>query len=535
MARGALHARRGHRRRGSAGLILGLALAACAKQEAGGGAPSAGRRLVATDARTLAASADGAWLAFRDGCKEARGQYLPPGTASCDLRVVPTAGGDARKIAGAVTTLPHAAVWHPRAPLLAVLADHDYLTGTGRLVTSAGGGGPTVVADGVGFFGFVPDDERVAAITGGRLVTAAAGGPAEAVPGAEGLTSFELDPAWRSPGAGPAALLRKPARAGGAPFAQGRDGKPTELAASAGDYAYARGGGAYAYGALGKEGYDLLVAQRGAAPRLAGKAVRTFAFSPDGKALAFVEGAKPGKEGDLRAGPVEGPWALLGKDVGELVWARGARRLAWLEAYDPRVRSGTAAVGGPGIPKRSFGRAVTDLELSQDGRTLAYLQHTSRGGYSVDLWVAPVDGDGAPVQVAAGVFGFAFSPDSRFIYYRTRCVRNAEACDLERVPAAGPIPGKPPEVLAQGLKSFEFDARDPDRVLVGWQRTDRVALDIGVLEHGTLVRIDTHVQPGTALLVGPDSRRVAYVVVDPKRAGVWVTDIAAAAAAAAAR
>jgi hypothetical protein len=178
------------------------------------------------------------------------------------------------------------------------------------------------------------------------------------------------------------------------------------------------------------------------------------------------------------------------------------------------------------LPHRTFGKNVTDIEISADGRAVAWLQHTSRGGYSVDLRLAAVEGDAPPALVAGGVFGFAFSPDSQFLYYRTRCVRNGEACDLERVPAAGLAPGKAPEVLAPGVKSFEFDPRAPGRLLVAWQRTERAALDIGVWEQGKLVRVDTVVLPGSAFLLG-GTRRVAYVVVDPKRAGVYVADLPA--------
>jgi dipeptidyl aminopeptidase/acylaminoacyl peptidase len=209
--------------------------------------------------------------------------------------------------------------------------------------------------------------------------------------------------------------------------------------------------------------------------------------------------------------------------VGELAWARRAPRLAWLEGYDPRVRSGSAGAGGPAA-RRTFGKNVTDVEISPDGRAVAYLQHTTRGGYSVDLFLAPVDGRAAPASVAPGVFGFSFSPDSAFLYYRTRCGRNGEACDLERVPAGGLPPGKPPEVIAQGVKSFEFDPRDAGRLLLGWQRADRAALDIGVWEGGRLVRVDAVVLPGSAFLL-PGARRVAYVVLDPKRAGVYVADL----------
>jgi hypothetical protein len=55
---------------------------------------------------------------------------------------------------------------------------------------------------------------------------------------------------------------------------------------------------------------------------------------------------------------------------------------------------------------------------------------------------------------------------------------------------------------------------------------DRAALDIGVWERGRIVRVDTLVLPGSAFLVA-GTRRVAYAVVDPKRAGVYVADLPA--------
>jgi hypothetical protein len=117
------------------------------------------------------------------------------------------------------------------------------------------------------------------------------------------------------------------------------------------------------------------------------------------------------------------------------------------------------------------------------------------------------------------VFGFAFSPDGRWLYYRTRCVRNAEACDLERVPAAGLAEGGKPDAVAPGVKSFEFDPRDPGRLLVTWQRMDMVALDVAVWADGKLTNVETGVLPGSARFLGPYSRRVAYVVADRKRQG----------------
>jgi hypothetical protein len=79
--------------------------------------------------------------------------------------------------------------------------------------------------------------------------------------------------------------------------------------------------------------------------------------------------------------------------------------------------------------------------------------------------------------------------------------------------------------VAEGVKSFEFDPRDAGRLLVGWQRKDLVALDLAVWEQGRLTRVDSTVLPGSARFLGPDSRRIAYVVVEPRRQGVYVAEL----------
>jgi hypothetical protein len=527
-------------RRRALGLALALGLGCGSRPEGGAAGEGAGlgKRIHEGAVRSLAASADGAWIAFLDGCAEARAPVLPPGTASCDLRVVSSAGGEARRIARAVTTLPHGYAWHPGADLLAALAEYDYVQGSGQLVVASGGGVGAPVADGVSFHGFVPGDARVAAVAGGRLVAAKAGGPPEWMPGADGITSFDINPAWKdlAPDA-VSSLLRRPAQAGGVLLAVRRDGRVEPAGKGAGDYAFAPGGAAYAFTARAGDGYELWLAAGGRTAPL-GKGVTTFAFSRGGEAIAWIGGVRPGAQGELMVAPVPAagagrpapsrspPPVALGREVGEFSWAARAPRLAWLDRYDPRVRAGRAAAGGLDLPPRTFASDVSELAISPDGRRLAWLQHTTRGGYSVDLALASLDApkEAAPRSVARGVFGFAFSPDARWLYYRTRCTRNAEACDLDRIPVDGDAATKP-EAIAQGVKSFEFDPRDPGRLLLGWQRMDLVALDVGVWRDGKLAAVDRAVVPGSARFLGPDSRRLVYAVAHPKRAGVYVAEL----------
>jgi hypothetical protein len=478
--------------------------------------------------RALKASSDGAWLAFLDACSDVRGaQALPPQTASCALRVIGADGGAPRDVAGAVTTLPYGFGWSPRGDVLAALAEYDYVRGAGTLFVLRDGAEAARVAEGVTFVSFVPGDGRVLAIAGGRLLAVTPGAPPQWFAGTEGLTSFEIHPAWGERAAEVAALARRSAQGGGALLAvPAKGGAPTQVALRTGDYAFAPGGRAYAFTVQAANGYELRLAAGGPARSLARQA-HGFAFSPDGDAIAFVSEAEPGRQGNLHVGALGKPDALVGREVGEFHWAARAARLAWLEAYDPRVRAGTLGAGAPGAPPRVYARNVSNFEISPDGKHVAFLQHTTRGGYSVDLAVAHLEAKGPPAQqpIARGVFGFAYAPDGAWLYYRTRCTRNAEACDLERVPAEGPPQGAKPELIAQAVKSFEFDPRDAGRLLVTWQRMDMAALDLGVWEKGRLTRIDTAALPGTAQFLGPDSRRIAYAVVHPKRAGVYVAEV----------
>jgi dipeptidyl aminopeptidase/acylaminoacyl peptidase len=280
-------------------------------------------------------------------------------------------------------------------------------------------------------------------------------------------------------------------------------------------------GDAWAFTLVRPGGTELRLGRGDAVATLAGGA-RTLAFSADGAALAWVSEAAPGKQGDLHVARLGRPPVTLGREVGEHRWAARAPRLAWLERYDPRTRAGVVGAGGPELAPRTFGRGVTDFELSPEGDRLAFLRHTTEGGYSVNLELAEVEAPAGtpPRTVARGVFGFAFSPDGRWLLYRTRCTRQAEACDLERLALAG-APGAGPEELARGVKSFEFDPRDPGRLLLSWQRADSTALDLAVWQ-GRLVAVDQGVLPGSARFLAPDSRRLAYAVVQPRRAGLYV-------------
>jgi hypothetical protein len=213
--------------------------------------------------------------------------------------------------------------------------------------------------------------------------------------------------------------------------------------------------------------------------------------------------------------------------VGEVRWAPRGSALAWLAEFEPGMRSGALTVrASPGAAPVRLASKVSAYEFSPDGRALAFLEHVVQGGYSVDLQLARL-GDGAPrpETVARGVFGFDFAPEGDFLYYRTGCVQGGESCDLERIPAAGLAPGAKPERVAEAVKTFDFDRRTPQRLLLAMQRPDGTPLALGVWRAGTLTSVDRGFVAGTAVFLGPDSSRLAYAVQEKGRDGVYVAQL----------
>jgi hypothetical protein len=497
-------------------LVTLLALSACSRGPSD--VPhSLGRRIADADALAVRASPDGAWVAWLSSCEPEKDRTLPAGTASCDLAVAPSAGGAATRLARKVSTL-RAFSWSAGGKGLAALAEYDPASGAGALVAWTPGAEPRRVAEGVTFHAFAREGDALGAVAAGRLLVAA---PPEwrplAVRGAQDVATFEFG------GGSPLTLLaRRTLRAGGDLLAV-REAGAAPVARSVRDYAFAHDGRRFAFTAGAAQA--LQVAWSDAAPSAAlGRDVREFAFSPRGDALAFVANAVPGRQGDLLVALAGRAPRRLAQRVGEPRWALSGERLAWLQEYDPRSRTGALAVGAVGAAPRVVARNVSDFDLTRDGQAVAYLQHVTAGGYSVDLGLVRA-GDPA-VVVARGAFGFSFSPDGKWLYYRSACVREAEACDLLRVPVTGVGAADPKgERIAEGMKSFEFAPETPDRLLVAWARKDRVALDLAVWDSGKLVAVDTFVRPGTAHFFGHDARKLAYAVLDPRRQGVYVAEV----------
>ncbi|HEY6101153.1 MAG TPA: hypothetical protein VIW03_17080, partial [Anaeromyxobacter sp.] len=312
------------RRRTAAFLGL-IAAAGCSSRK--DPPPGLGKAVVSGPVRAFSASPDGAWLAFLDGCRDARSAVLPPQTASCDLTLVAAGGGPGARIAQAVTTLPHGVAWSGDGAL-AALAGYDYPAASGALVFWRGGKTRTL-AEGVTFHGFGAGGE-LGFVAGGKLSVLLPGeaGPRE-VKGADQVASFELAPAADC-GRGEASLVRLAARearaAGGRLLVAGcelREARPLERG-QVGEYGFSRSSPHLAYTVQEKGGAELKLVRTASdgPPSALGKGARIFAFSPSGRSIAFLADAAPGRQGDLHLAAAGEKAVLIARDVGELAWAR---------------------------------------------------------------------------------------------------------------------------------------------------------------------------------------------------------------------
>jgi len=392
------------------------------------------------------------------------------------------------------------------------------------------------------FLSASPDGTRVAWLTGcapapgggkaqfacALLVAPGLGGAAQRV--AEGVAAMGGSFAWGPPS-------RIAFAAGGDLFVASLDGAPARLrgGAGAGSFAFAPAPGkalaALVRGASGARDLAIWREAEGE-PEVLARDVASFAFSPDGALLAAIVGVVPGRDGNLVVVPA-GPAGAEGKEppspvavaraVGEFRWAPGATRLAWLEGFDPRIRAGSLASAVPGGPPVSFATRVTAFELSPSGDQVAFVRHVTDGEYAAQLELSPSQA-AVPGTVTRDAASFDFSPDGRWLYYRSGCAPTGDGCALFRAPAAGLGPGQSPERLADGVAGFALDRWRPDRVLVSFARRDGAGVDLVLWSGGKLAPLDGPVLAGSPRFLPPDGRRVAYVVSLPARAGVHVAD-----------
>ena len=416
-------------------------------------------------------------LAFLDGCQRREGA-VPPAAArrAATCASCRAAGGEARRSRPAVTTLPHGVAWSPDGKALVALADYDHATASGDARAVARRRRPRRSREGVTFHGFGAHGE-LGLVAGGRLSVML---PGDAAPRA-------------GRGRGRGGELRP--RAVAIPSCGGADGAAVRLVArrshAAGGELLVAGcdldGGAAARARAGrrvrlrarerrtsptrcraKEGADAPARADGGArsggrarARRAGVRVRAGRAQPSRSSRDVVPG-QAGEPPPRRAGaPGRRARARGGRVPLGAATRRGSPGSRGTTRASARARSARA---GRDLAPRTFAQNVSDFEISPDGAPRRVpAAHDARrllGGprpRAARRARRPRSRRRRAGRVRLLLLAgraVALLPDA----LRPERARPATSSGSRR---RGPRPARSPRSIAQGVKSFEFDPRDP--------------------------------------------------------------------------
>ena len=162
-----------------------------------------------------------------------------------------------------------------------------------------------------------------------------------------------------------------------------------------------------------------------------------YAWSPNGRMIAYTRGVLPAGDFALRTGVFvmqadgSGKRELpVGDRAGGLNWLPDNRRIAFGRAEGEGVAMWTIDIV-TGAQVKLFDIALTDgsFRLSPDGRSFVFDRFTG----SAQLWVMRLDGSGARAVVKRpGAFGASWSPDGRELAFVIQKSRGAPS-DIYKV------------------------------------------------------------------------------------------------------
>jgi dipeptidyl aminopeptidase/acylaminoacyl peptidase len=255
--------------------------------------------------------------------------------------------------------------------------------------------------------------------------------------------------------------------------------------------------------------------------RLGQTRINSMAWSPDGRRIAFA-GDRQGSYDIWTVTVPGGEVTRLTTDGRYEVfpsWTPDGRTLLYVQLDEDWVDHDVMAMPAEGGPARlvvrdtSFfdygaGRTFGYPMVSPDGRWVLFRSH--RSGW-INYWVAPLDGRGAPRQVApeeADQSGGAWSPDGRSVAFTSN--RNGTH-DLRVAPAAG----GPARVVAAppGMGVIANPAWSPDGRSLAYTLatpTDPGDLYVVPAAGGPPARLTTSTPGGNAAAVLATPEKVTY-------------------------
>jgi hypothetical protein len=459
------------------------------------------------------------------------------------LTIAPASSGPARRLGGGVTNLPGSLVFSADSRHLAFLGGFSVARAKGELrLARTDAGEPEALADSVTFYAFTRDGRSILWVANNELFRrAVAGGEAERLLG--DVAQFEVGPAGR---ASDGWLLVK------RPVSAGRELLLLELATKTA-VPLARGVGLYGFSPDGErfgfvgeklvhEGRaqtqdeaGLYVGIVGQPLRRVAEAATEFKFSPATDRLAYL--APPsGKAvvGDLYVSDGAQAPRKIANRVQQTLFAQDGS-LGLLASYETQAAAGTLGILPPAGPVIEVARNVKQFSFTPKGRQLLFSQAEFRNGaFTLLLGAFPVQG-GAEAKarvVDQGVYGYAVDPAEKLLAYKHRCASDGRSCELSVADLAS---AAAPRRLLSGAAAFEFVPDGSGLVVVTTRRagknTARLLYSLGVIsatEPGAKLRVLDDDTTGEFELLGREGARVAFLVEEPKRPGLYIGERSAA-------
>ena len=547
--------------------VAALAVGGCTSKRTG--PAGVGQRLIEGGGQSMAVAPHSGAVVYLHEPAHPTGKLLPPDAFLGELMLL-APNGAIHSLGAGATNLTGSLAFSSDGREVAFLEHFSFEEHLGELVLANMRVESTPVAPDTSYFGLQPGHDLIGYIAGPTATLKVgtrrleAGGKRNSSAGTQGetgeppsadrlidseVTTFEFVELQDK---SQAILYRMKSSAGGGLRLAGLEQPTTQtLAEHVGDYQVATGGAAVAYTVKAEDGTNDLHAKRwGAADRKLGEQVSSFQFSPDGRYLAYVAGVDPQRLlGDLWIADLEkdAPPQRLGKAAGSYRFSADSR-LGFIHDYYEPTRAGKFALWDPVRGMLPIADSARVFGFSPSGRYLGYLKRVFKPAYTEQLMLLPLGASGSPLEeaklVGEAIYAFDFTPDEKAMLYKTDCTRGGEACELMSVSTSAPSMPQAPSAkdggaipavaknpnsrkLVSGVDDYDFS---PDGIWlwVSFKNAIGDTIDLAVIpaEGESLPRyIDFKVQAGPRWTAGG---KIAYVVNDPKRAGLYEADPAAA-------
>jgi hypothetical protein len=538
-------------------LVASLLVSGVACTPKATGPKGVGQRLIDGGGQALAVAPHSGAAVYLHAPAHPTGKLLPP-DAYLGVLMMLAPDGSIHSLGGEATNLTGSLAFSSDGRELAFLEHFSFENHVGELVLANVNGETIPIAPQTSYFGFQPDGDLIGYVSGPNATLKVGRRQFDAKPGSpppsdrmvdNQVATFEF---VKDADNAPQILYRMKSTAGGGLRRAGltQPGGMT-LAEHVGDYQVAPGGGSVAYTVEAEDGTsELHVSHWSPANQKLGEQVSSFRFSPDGHTVAFVAGIDPQRLlGDIWVADVEkgGAPVRLGKGAGSYRFNADGRLGFIYDYYEP-TRAGKFALWDPIRGVLPIADSARVFGFSPSGKYLGYLKRVFKPAYTEQLMLLPLGGAGSNLAegklVGEAIYAFDFTPDERDLLYKTECTRGGEACELMSVPTSAPSMPQPVATadggstaavsknpnarkLVSAVDDYDFSL-DGKWLWVTFKNSIGETVDLAVIpaQGESLPRyVDFKVEPGPRWT---SAGKIAYVVNNPKRAGLYEADPATA-------